>query len=94
MVCSFEEENAAIVRLFGKARVTSLTESPLAKLLLERPAAELKGAPRQVVEVEIEQTMTSCGYGVPVLKFVRQRRTVDRGRRYKDASTARAQVAK
>jgi hypothetical protein len=94
MVCSFEEENAAIVRLFGKARVTSLTESPLAKLLLERPAAELKGAPRQVVEVEIEQTMTSCGYGVPVLKFVRQRRTVDRGRLYKDGSTARAQVAK
>jgi hypothetical protein len=94
MVCSFEEENAAIVRLFGRARVTSLAESPLAELLLERPAAELKGSPRQVIEVEIEHTMTSCGYGVPVLKLVRQRRTVDRGRRYKDGSTARAQVAK
>jgi hypothetical protein len=89
MVCSFEEGDAAIVRLFGRARVTPLAESPLAPLLLKHPAAELKGSPRQVIEVEIDRTMTSCGYGVPVMKLVRQRRTVDRGRRYKDGATAR-----
>src|SRR4030081_2233589 len=44
MVCSFEDGDAAIVRLFGKARVTPLSDSPLAPLLLERPAAELKTA--------------------------------------------------
>jgi hypothetical protein len=37
---------------------------------------------RQVIELEIEQTTTSCGFGVPVMNFVRQRRTSDRGRRY------------
>jgi hypothetical protein len=93
MVCSFDEQDAAIVRLFGRARATPLADSPLAQLLLEHPAAELKGAARQVIEVEIEQTMTSCGYGVPVMKFVRDRRAADRGRRYKDGEAARVPVS-
>ena len=83
MVASFEEGDAAIVRLFGRARVTPLDDSPLAKLVLEQPALELKNK-RQVIEVEIDRTMTSCGYGVPVMKLVRQRRAVDRGRLYKE----------
>src|SRR5712692_2481169 len=29
MVCSFEEENAAIVRLYGRASVTPVADSPL-----------------------------------------------------------------
>jgi hypothetical protein len=90
MVCAFDAEDAAIVRLFGTARVTPLDESPLASRLLEHPAAELKGKARQVIDVEIENTMTSCGYGVPVMKLVRQRRVVDRGRRYKDGAPVRA----
>ncbi|MGZ5144676.1 MAG: hypothetical protein ACXWCP_14045, partial [Burkholderiales bacterium] len=52
MVCSFDEQDAAIVRLFGRARATPLADSPLAQLLLEHPAAELKGAARQVIELE------------------------------------------
>ena len=84
MIASFEGEDAAIVRLFGTARVTPLEESPLAALVRAHPAAELKSQ-RQVIEVEIEKTMTSCGYGVPVMQVVRQRRVVDRGRRYKEA---------
>lgn len=83
MVCSFEEDNAAIVRLYGKAQVTPLVESSLAGLLLQDEAQDLKSSPRQVIEIQIEKTMTSCGYGVPVMTFVRNRRTVDRGRRYK-----------
>jgi len=85
MVCSFDEEDAAIIRLFGKATVTPFAESPLAELLAQDSTSELK-APRQVIEIEIEQTMTSCGYGVPVMSFVRERRRADRGRKYKDAS--------
>jgi hypothetical protein len=84
MVCSFAEEDAAIMRLFGKATVTPLAESPLAEVLAQDSTSELK-APRQVIEIEIEQTMTSCGYGVPVMSFVRERRRDDRGRKYKDA---------
>jgi hypothetical protein len=91
MVCSFEENDAAIVRLFGRARVSSLAQSSLAELLCAKPAEELKSQ-RQVIEVEVEKTMTSCGYGVPVMRFVRQRRTVDRGRRYKDEVPAPVRV--
>jgi hypothetical protein len=42
--------------------------------------------------VEVEKTMTSCGYGVPVMQLVRERRVVDRGRRYKDEVSASAPV--
>ena len=84
MIPSFEEGDAAIVRLFGRATVTPLDESPLKEAMLAHPAAELKGKARQVIEVEIDNTMTSCGYGVPVMQLVRQRRVIDRGRRYKD----------
>ena len=88
MVCSFEEHDAAIVRLYGKAIVTPLADSPLAQLLRQAPGEQLKGPPRQVIEVEVEATMTSCGYGVPVMQFVRQRRTSDRGRRYKEGGAS------
>ncbi len=90
MVCSFDDGDAAIVRLYGKARVTPLADSPLADVLLAHPAEEIKLALRQVIEVEVERTMTSCGYGVPVMSFVRNRRVADRGRRYKES---RAKIA-
>jgi len=94
MISSFEAENAATVRLFGKATVTPLADSPLAALLLQHPARELKGAARQVIEIQIDNTMTSCGYGVPVMELVRDRRVIDRGRRYKEeAVAARAPAA-
>lgn len=86
MVCSFEAENAAIVRLYGEARITPLAESPLTDLLQEHPAVDLKSSARQVVEIEVESTATSCGYGVPVMSFVRDRQIADRGRRYKAGS--------
>src|SRR5688572_28788410 len=93
MVCSFDE-NAAIVRLFGRGRATPLEDSALAPQLLRAPAQELKGPPRQVIEIEIESTMTSCGYGVPLMQVVRERRTADRGRRYKQSADARLRLFK
>jgi hypothetical protein len=82
MVCSFDEENAAIVRLYGTAHVSPLIDSPVKDLLLQQVYEDLK-SPRQVIEIEIDSTVTSCGYGVPVMNFVRNRRVADRGRRYK-----------
>lgn len=90
MVCSFEEGDAAIIRLFGTARATALAGSPLAQLLRAPGEEDVKGPARQVIEIQVENTMTSCGYGVPVMQFVRQRRPDDRGRRYKDANPSRA----
>jgi len=87
MLCSFEERDPAIVRLYGRARAVPLERSPLAERLLAHPAPDMK-APRQVIEVEIASTQTSCGYGVPVMHGARPRTRNDRGRRYKDAPTA------
>ncbi len=83
MVCSFEAEDAAIVRLYGKARIAPLEDSPIAGLLLGRPADDMVLPTRQIVEVDIESTNISCGYGVPVMPFVRDRTQTDRGRTYK-----------
>ena len=85
MVCSFGPEDAAIVRLYGRATITPLADSPLAELLLEQPAKDIKLPLRQVVEVEIDNTMTSCGYGVPIMSFDVDRTIANRGRRYKES---------
>lgn len=82
MVCSFEEHEAAIVRLYGTARTVPARESELGSQLLD----EIGGPPlmrvRQVIEIEIYRTQTSCGYGVPVMEFVRDREKADRGKTY------------
>ncbi len=82
MVCSFEADDAAIVRLYGRARAVPLEQSELA-VLLQAEARHLMSSPRQVIEVDVERTLTSCGYGVPVMQVVRERRFEDRGRQYK-----------
>jgi hypothetical protein len=85
MVCSFDSEDAAIVRLYGKAKITPIEDSPLAEALLAQPAKDIKLPMRQVVEIEIENTMTSCGYGVPIMSFDHDRSIANRGRRYKES---------
>jgi hypothetical protein len=85
MVCSFGSEDAAIVRLYGRATITPLADSPLAEQLLEHPANDIKLPMRQVVEVTIDNTMTSCGYGVPIMSFEQDRTIANRGRRYKES---------
>lgn len=83
MVCSFESDDAAIVRLYGSARVYTVEGYPHAERLLDAQAAELVAGPRQIIAVAVSGTQTSCGYGVPVMAPVRDRRREDRGRRYK-----------
>ena len=90
MVCSFEHENAAIVRLYGKATVTPIEESPLAARLLGSPAEEIALPRRQVIDIRVDRTATSCGFGVPVMPFEKQRTVAERGRRYKQRKMARS----
>ena len=88
MVCAFDEADAAIVRLYGHAHVLPLESCAYAaELLAARP--DPMTSVRQVVEVDIERTMTSCGYGVPVMERVRERRREDRGARYKPKASAK-----
>jgi hypothetical protein len=74
------DENAAIVRLYGRATSQPLEGSSLAERI-EVPEVPLK--PRQVVTIAVERTQTSCGYGVPVYEYVGDRTTEQRGRLYK-----------
>jgi hypothetical protein len=88
---------SAAVRLIWPVRASRRSPgiSPLAELLLfSIPRYELKGAtPTGDVRCDHRSArMTSCGYGVPVMKFVRHRRTLDRGRRFKTAVPAPAAV--
>ncbi len=83
MVCSFDREDAAVVRLYGHATVTPIAESPLAERLLAAPAENIALPERQAIVVDVKSTATSCGYGVPVMTFDAQRTVRERGRRYK-----------
>jgi hypothetical protein len=83
MVMSTDGEDAAVVRLFGHATVTPVEESPLRDLLLSEQAEDIELPIRQAIDVQIESTQTSCGYGVPVFEFKSQRVRAERGRRYK-----------
>jgi hypothetical protein len=83
MVMSMDGEDAAVVRLFGHATVTPGDASPLRDLLLSAQADDLELPVRQAIDIAIESTQTSCGYGVPVFEFKSQRVRTERGRRYK-----------
>jgi hypothetical protein len=83
MVMSMDGQDAAVVRLFGRATVCPVDTSPLRDLLLGSPAASIELPVRQAVDIAVESTVTSCGYGVPVFEFVSQRVRAKRGRRYK-----------
>ena len=90
MVCAFEQENAATVRLYGHARVTQLEESPLAELVGQASAAEIGLVKRQVIDVHVDSTITSCGYGVPILSYAQDRTPANRGRKYKPKRAVQA----
>jgi hypothetical protein len=83
MIMSMSAEDAAVVRLYGHATVTPIDDSPLADLMRSAPALGIELPERQVVDVTVESTLTSCGYGVPVFESVEQRNRSGHGRRFK-----------
>lgn len=83
MVMSTEPENAGIVRLYGQGHVEP-QDSDLAKTVMGDPAEHLANKPRQVFVVKVDNTQSSCGYGVPVMEFVAERTKEQRGRDYRD----------
>ena len=82
MVTSFDEE-AAIVRLYGNARSMPLEESKLAEQAEALRSVDMPTPERQVIEIHVERTQTSCGYGVPMYEYQGERSRQQRGRRYK-----------
>ncbi len=83
MVCSFSREDAAIVRLYGRASVMDIENHHYSESLLDTFEKGIALPARQIVEVAVTRTVTSCGYGVPVMDYVSERTTEYRGRSYK-----------
>jgi hypothetical protein len=84
MVCSFDEADAAIVRLYGNGKVIRVSDCEYANRLQELVNPAQRVTLRQVIELAVDRTMTSCGYGVPVMSFVQDRNSNQRGRRFKE----------
>ena len=82
MVTSFDED-AAIVRLYGHAEAKPLEESVLAEQAEALRAVDMPTPERQVIEINVDCTQTSCGYGVPIYQYQADRTRDQRGRRYK-----------
>ena len=82
MVTSFDED-AAIVRLYGRAVAKQLDESVLAEQAEQLRAVDIPTAERQVIEISVDCTQTSCGYGVPVYEYQGDRTRDQRGKRFK-----------
>lgn len=82
MICSFDHD-AAIVRLFGTARAVPPEEHEHGAMMLAEMPEGVGLRPRQIVEIEVVSTVTSCGYGVPVMRIAGDRMVEQRGRRYK-----------
>jgi hypothetical protein len=85
MVMSMTAADAGIVRLYGRARAIPMAEYGVKAVVEDGPPSDEIGlARRQVIELEVESTQSSCGYGVPVMEFKASRVRSQHGRKYKD----------
>lgn len=75
MWCAFEGP-PRILRVYGRGRVI-LPERDGWSELRARFAAGLPGV-RQIFDIAVERVQTSCGFGVPLMKFEAQRDTLVR----------------
>jgi hypothetical protein len=74
MFCAFEGK-PLIVRLYGRGRVLTPASPQWPDLAARFPP--LPGA-RQIIVAEISRAQTSCGFGVPVMRFESDRDTLVR----------------
>lgn len=72
MLCSFTR-TAQILRFYGRGRSVTTDDPAFDELAASFP--DIPGV-RQIIVVEVEQAMTSCGYGVPEYELVRERPTL------------------
>ncbi|HUA32117.1 MAG TPA: pyridoxamine 5'-phosphate oxidase family protein [Candidatus Binataceae bacterium] len=72
MFCSFDK-TAQIVRLYGHGRTIHPGDRNWDEYLAKFPA---EPGVRQIMEIDVESTMTSCGYAVPHLDNLAERETL------------------
>ncbi len=72
MFCSFDK-TARIARLYGSGRAIHRGDRQWSEYLAMFPA---EPGVRQIMEIDVETAMTSCGYGVPRREGLEQRDTL------------------
>jgi Pyridoxamine 5'-phosphate oxidase len=72
MFCSFEK-TADITRLYGRGRAIHPRDSEWNEYLARFPK---QLGVRQIIEINVESAMTSCGYAVPRLQGLEERDTL------------------
>ena len=69
LFCSFEEK-PLILRLYGKAKIYHKRDEAYHTYINQFP--KIAGS-RQIIEMEVVQVQTSCGYAVPFMEFKEER---------------------
>ena len=72
MFCAFSGP-PNILRLYGRGRSIGVGREGFDELAIHFP--DLPGQ-RQIVDIAVEEIVTSCGYGVPLMDFAGQRDTL------------------
>lgn len=73
MFCAFEG-NPLILRLYGQAKTYHKRDElfqKYLKLFPDFPAA------RQIIEMDVEMVQTSCGFGIPIMEYIKDRTKLD-----------------
>jgi hypothetical protein len=86
MFCSFDK-TARIMRIYGHGRTIHLGDESWNEYLAMFPPE--RGV-RQIMEIDVEATMTSCGYGVPVMENLAERDTLHKYWEKRDDQTLTA----
>jgi len=89
MACNFQQP-ALILRIYGRGRPVLPQDAGWDDLA--RHFTLLPGT-RQIFDIAIESIQTSCGWGVPVMQFERERETLKKAHRQADAEQWMAKVA-
>lgn len=89
MFCAFENP-ALILRIYGRGRPVLPQDADWEAL-----AAHFTILPgtRQIFDITVESVQTSCGWGVPVMQFDRERQTLKKAHRQMDAADWLAEAA-
>ena len=87
MFCSFDGK-AEIVRLYGRGRAIHPGDAKWNEYFAKFPPHE---GVRQIMEIDVEHTMNSCGYGVPHLENLSERETLRKYWQRKDRNAEQYQ---
>jgi hypothetical protein len=77
MFCAFEGA-PMILRLYGEGKVLARGSAAYGEVLYSAFDGQERPGSRQIVVLEIDLVLTSCGYGVPLFDYAGERSTLTR----------------